>query len=88
MDNEQKNAIAIAELKGEMKAIRAEMNAMESRIDASLAKNESAMDRLRADMERRDKEAAQRETRLILAVALIIGIGLTIFGFLTAPPTP
>jgi len=64
------------------------MNAMESRIDTSLAKNESAMDRLRADMERRDKEAAQRETRLILAVALIIGIGLTIFGFLTAPPTP
>ena len=37
------------------------------------------MDHLRADM-------SQRETRLILAMAAIIGIGLTIFGFLTALP--
>ncbi len=81
MENEQKNAIAIAEIKGEMKAIRAEYEAMESRIDSSLTQ-------MRADMEKRDKEAANRETRLILAVALIVGIGLTIFGFLTTPPTP
>ncbi len=50
---------------------------------------------LRADMANRDKEAANRdkeaanrETRLILAVALIVGIGLTLFGFLTTPPIP
>ncbi len=50
-------------------------------ISAKLDENKSAMDRLRADM-------SQRETRLILAVAVIIGIGLTIFGFLTTPPAP
>ncbi len=31
-------------------------------------------------------DAANREARLILAVAVIVGVGLTIFGFLTAPP--
>ncbi len=31
----------------------------------------------------RDKEAAQRETRLIFAMIAVVGIGLTIFGFLT-----
>ncbi|MCY4153353.1 MAG: hypothetical protein OXE94_14120 [Aestuariivita sp.] len=39
-------------------------------------------------MAERDKEAAQRETRLILAIAVIVGVGLAIFGFLTAPPSP
>jgi len=64
---------------------------LEERMKTQLAKNESAIDRLRADIanfktdaEKRDKEAAHRETRLILAVAVIVGIGLTIFGFLTS----
>ncbi|MCY4302390.1 MAG: hypothetical protein OXC68_11750 [Aestuariivita sp.] len=54
---------------------------MESRIDASLAKTESAMDRLRADMERRDKEAAVRDKEnqrwivgLFIATIVILGI--------------
>ncbi|MCY4302403.1 MAG: hypothetical protein OXC68_11820 [Aestuariivita sp.] len=74
MDNEQKNAIAIAELKGDITAIRAEMDAMESRINASLAKNESAMDRLRADMERRDKENQRWIVGLFIATIVILGI--------------
>ena len=78
--DQQQNAIVIAELKGNVTAMRAEMDAMESRIDASLAKNESAMDRLRADRERRDKEAAHRETRLILAMAGMIGLAVAILG--------
>jgi len=75
-------------------------------MEKTLAKNESAIDRLRDDIanfktdaEKRDKEtirreadlkteAARRETRLILAVAVIVGIGLTLFGFLTTSPTP
>jgi len=32
------------------------------------------------------EDAARRETRIILAVAVIVGVGLAIFGFLTAPP--
>jgi len=73
MDHETENALAIAELKGAIKAQRAENDAMESRIDTSLAQ-------MREDM-------AKRETRLILAVAVIVGVGLTIFGFLTVPPS-
>lgn len=63
--------MAIAELKGDLKAIRAENEAMESRIDASLAQ-------LREDI-------SKREIRLIFAMIAIVGIGLTIFGFVTAP---
>jgi len=73
MDSETENALAIPEVKGPTKAKRAENDAMESRIDASLAQ-------MREDM-------AKRETRLILAVAVIVGVGLTIFGFLTVPPS-
>jgi len=79
---------------------------VEAAMEKTLAKNESAIDRLRDDIanfktdaEKRDKEtirreadlkteAARRETRLILAVAVIVGIGLTLFGFLTTSPTP
>ena len=34
---------------------------LEERMETQLAKNESAIDRLRADMEKRDKEALQRD---------------------------
>ncbi|MCY4153678.1 MAG: hypothetical protein OXE94_15830 [Aestuariivita sp.] len=89
---ERDNALAIAELKGQLhgalKTIRAENEAMESRIDTRLAENQSAMDRLRADMATHREDAAKRETRLILAIAVIVGVGLTIFGFLTASPSP
>ncbi len=81
MTAEHDNALAIAELKGELRgeivAIKARNEAMESRIDTRLEENKGAMDRLRADM-------AQRETRLIFAMIAIVGVGLTIFGFLTA----
>ena len=39
-------------------------------------------------MAERDKEAAQCEMRLIFAMIAIVGVGLTIFGFLTTNPTP
>ena len=47
---------------------------MESRIDARLAGME-------ADMAKRDVEAAQRETRLILAMAGMIGLAVAILKF-------
>ncbi|MCY4288563.1 MAG: hypothetical protein OXC63_08220 [Aestuariivita sp.] len=81
MTEEHDNALAIAEMRGEMKAIRAENEAMESRIDAKLAD-------LRTDMATNREDAAKRETRLILAMAVIVGVGLAIFGFITVPPSP
>jgi len=72
--DEQQNAIAIAEFKGNMNAMCAENNAMESRIDVSFAQ-------IRTDMERRDKETIQREKEnqrwvvgLVLAcTAIVVG---------------
>ncbi len=66
MNEERDNALAIAKQEGEMKAIRAENEAMESRIDAGLAK-------LREDI-------AKRETRLILAMAGMLGLAVAILG--------
>ena len=66
MNDERDNALAIAELRGELKAIRAGNEAMESRIDASLA--------------RLQEEMAKRDTRLILAIAGMIGLAVAILG--------
>ncbi len=70
MTEEHDNALAIAklegELRGELKAIRSENDAMESRIDASLA--------------RLHEEMAKRETRLLLAIAGMIGLAVAILG--------
>ena len=73
MNDERDNAMAIAELRGEIKAIGARNEAMESRIDASLAENKGAMDRLRADM-------AKRETRLILVMAGMLSLAVAVLG--------
>jgi len=63
--DEQQNAIAIAEIKGNMNATRAENDAMESRIDASLARMQADMASFREDAERRDKETALRDKESI-----------------------
>ena len=59
---------------------------LEERMETTLARNESAIDRLRADM-------ASRETRLLLAMAgmitlavAVLGLGLAIHGYLTGQP--
>ena len=70
MDHETE--IAIAELKGELKASRAENEAMESRIDARLAGVDARLDTrlagvdaslalMREDAARRDADAAKRD---------------------------
>ncbi len=57
----------------------------EYRTDISLLaeKMSENIGRIEKDAAQRDKEAAQRETRLIFAMIAVVGIGLTIFGFLT-----
>ncbi len=54
------------------------------------AEYESALDRLRADMARRDVETAKRDNRLLwavigLAIAVILALGRSIFS--GSPPT-
>jgi len=53
---------------------------LEGRRNTPPAKSEGAIGRLRADMERRDKEVANRATRLILAVAAMLTIAVAILG--------
>ena len=76
MSEEHNKALAIAELKGELhgelKTIRAEYATMESRMDARLAENQSAMDRLRADMAQRDKDNLRWTVGLAIACTTII----------------
>ena len=51
------------------------MNTMQADLSATL-------ERFRADMARRDTEAARRETRMLLAMAGMIGLAVAILGFL------
>ncbi len=94
MDEHQQNTIAIAELKGDLKAIRAENDAMETRIDASLDRLRTD---IRADMEKRDKETIQRDKdnqRWIVGVGIaqmviiiaIIAAGFAFLGILIGLP--
>jgi len=71
--NETENALAIAELKGELKAWRAENSAMESRIDASLS-------RMAEDAAKRETDAVKREKQQLLAIAGLIGLAVAILG--------
>ncbi len=66
------NALAIAGLRGDLVAVRAETQAMESRIES----------RIDAGLARLAEDAAKRETRLILTmIGLIVG-AVTILGIL------
>ena len=97
VSEERDNALAIAGLRGDLVAVRAETQAMESRIESRI---DAGLARLAEDAARRDTEAAQREkgyrtdiariaedaakreTRLILTmIGLIVG-AVTILGIL------
>jgi len=79
MSEERDNALAIAELRGDLAAVRAEMQAMESRIESRI---DAGMARLAEEAAKRDADAAKREIRLIVTmVGLILG-AVTILGFL------
>jgi len=61
-------------------------------METQLAKNESAIDRLRADMEKRDKEAAHRDKATIQWIAgLVLGAAvliIAVLGILIRWPAP
>ncbi|MCY4151581.1 MAG: hypothetical protein OXE94_05020 [Aestuariivita sp.] len=79
MTEEYDSALAIAKLDGEMKAIRAENEAMESRIDTSLAN-------LRTEMATYREDAAKRETRLLLSIAVMITLAVSIISLVVLLP--
>ncbi len=58
MSEERDNALAIAELRGDLVAVRAETQAMESRIESRI---DAGLARLAEDAAKRDTEAAKRE---------------------------
>ena len=61
--------------------LEGKLEAQEERMKTTTAKNESALDRLRADMATHREDAAKRETRLILAMAGMIGLAVAILKF-------
>ena len=67
MSEERSNALAIAELKGDRAAVRAQMEAMQSRIDAGFAQ-------LREDIARRDRDNLRWQIGLWIATVVILGI--------------
>ena len=68
MSEERDNTLAIARFEGDRAAVRAEMRAMESPIDAS--------------PERIERKMAEREDRMLPAIAGMIGPAIDILGFL------
>ena len=65
----------IHDLARQVAVLEERMKTMDERYDKGWAL-------LREDMAKRDAEAAKRETRMLLAVAAIIGLGVAIIGFL------
>ena len=63
------------ELARQFAVVEERMNTMQADLSATL-------ERFRADMARRDTEAAKRETRTLLAMAAMIGLAVAIIGFL------
>ncbi len=64
MTTEHDNALAIAKLVGELKAVRAETEALGERVETKQAEYRTDIARLAEQSALRDKEAAQRESRL------------------------
>lgn len=50
------------------------MNALHSDVKAALERNNAAFDRLRADMERRDKDNTRWQIGLVIAAVVVLGI--------------
>ncbi len=97
MDHETE--IAIAELKGELKASRAENEAMESRIDARLAGVDASLALMREDAARRDADAAKRDKdnqrwivgfgiAQVVLTAAVLAAGFAFLGILIGLPAP
>ncbi len=75
------NRLAIAKLEGELKALA-------ERMETKPAEYRTDIPHLAEKMAERDKKAAQRETRLILSMAVMIGLAVAILGIFIRLPVP
>ena len=55
---------------------------LEERMNTMQADLSATLERFRADMAKRETEGARRETRMLLAMAAMIGLAVAIIGFL------
>ena len=83
MTEEHENALAIAEIRGEVKAIRSEYAPMESRIDTKLTALGGAIDKQQAELL---AEIAKRETRLLLSIAVMLTLAVSLMGLIVLWP--
>lgn len=65
----------IHEINRKLAVLEERMNTMQADLSATL-------ERFRADMAKRETEGARRETRMLLAMAAMIGLAVAIIGFL------
>lgn len=81
---------SINDLARELAALGERMNTKQAEYKTDIATlagaTESGMERLRADMARRDADASKRETRIVLAVFAIVALATAILGFLIRLP--
>ncbi|MCY4260977.1 MAG: hypothetical protein OXC91_12035 [Rhodobacteraceae bacterium] len=74
------------ESESDMHTLARQMAVMEERMKSMKADYESALDRLRADMALHREDGAKRETRMLLAMAGMIGLAVAILGILISLP--
>ncbi len=70
----------LAVLEERMKTLNAENASAQERLNATMERFRTDMADLRTENANRDKEVAHRETRLILAIAGMIGLAVAILG--------
>ena len=66
---------SVEDLARQLAVLEERMKTMDERYDKGWAL-------LREDMAKRDAESAKRETRLLLSVAAMIGLGIAVLGFI------
>ena len=59
-----------------------QLTVLEERMNTMQADLSATLERFRADMAKHEKEGAKRETRMLLAMAAMIGLAVAIIGFL------
>lgn len=74
MSEGRDNALAIAELKGDWAAVRAEMEAVHSRIDASFAQMREDVAKREESIAKREKDNLRWQIGLWVATVVILGI--------------
>ncbi len=71
----------VAVMEKSMETLKAEQESALDRLRADMANWKTDMANWKTDMAKRDTDMARRETRLVFYMAAIVTLGFTIFGF-------